>query len=177
MIRLFVALALPDSLKQQLGLLSGGLPNCRWVPPANLHVTLRFIGEVDESAADDIDAALLSIQTPSFPLELSGMGTFGAGRRAYHLWIGAKRPPELMHLQGKIERAVVRAGCKPEGRRFQPHITLAKLKTPPLGRLKDYIAGHNLFQTEMAVSSFTLFSSHLGHGDPIYRAERVYPLG
>ncbi len=176
MIRLFVGLALPDSLKRTLAVLSGGLPNARWVPPENLHLTLRFIGEVDETLADDIDENLRSLHETAFPLEIGGLGTFESGRGVFHLWVGAKRSPALTHLQGKIERAVVRAGCAPQGRRFQPHITLARLKDPPLGRLKDVIAGHNLFQAAMTVSRFTLFSSHLGRGTPIYRAECDYPL-
>ncbi len=176
MIRLFVGLALPTVLKQKLGILQGGLPNARWTPQENLHLTLRFIGEVDEAMADDIDEALQAIRAAGFALDIGGLGTFAAGRRGYHLWVGAKRSPELLHLQGKVERAVVRAGGKPQGRRFQPHITLAALKDPPLDRLKDFIAGHNLFQATLPVSAFTLFSSHLGHGDPIYRAERDYPL-
>jgi 2'-5' RNA ligase len=177
MIRLFVGLALPESLKDRLAALSGGLPNSRWTPPQNLHLTLRFIGEVDETTADDIDGQLQGIRAAAFPLEIDGLGTFAHGRRAFHLWVGAKRTPSLMHLQEKIESAVVRAGCDPERRRFQPHVTLARLKDPPLHRLRNFIAGHNLFQASLAVSSFTLFSSHLGRGDPIYRAEREYPLG
>jgi 2'-5' RNA ligase len=176
MIRLFVGLALPDSLKQRLATLSGGLPNARWTPPGNLHLTLRFIGEVGEIMAEDIDESLRRIRAPAFDLEIGGLGTFDGGRRAYQLWVGARRSPALMHLQEKIESAVVRAGCPPERRRFQPHITLARLKDPPLGRLKDYIAGDNLFQAALTVSSFTLFSSHLGHGTPFYRAECDYLL-
>jgi 2'-5' RNA ligase len=176
MIRLFVGLALPDSLRQRLAVLAGGLPAARWTPPENLHLTLRFIGDIDEITADEIDANLKILRLPAFPLEIGGLGTFNAGRRSYTLWVGAKYPPALRHLQEKIESAVTRAGCPPERRRFQPHITLAKLKDPPLGRLQDYIAGHNLFQATIAVSSFTLFSSQLGHGAPVYRAERDYPL-
>lgn len=176
MIRLFVALALPTSLRQSLAALSGGLPGARWTPPENLHLTLRFIGEVDEITADDIDENLRCVRAAAFLLEIGGLGTFGAGRRGYHLWVGAKRSPALMHLQEKIESAVVRADGTAERRRFQPHITLARLKGPPLGRLQDFIAGHNLFRAAFPVSNFTLFSSHLGHGDPVYRAECDYPL-
>ncbi|PKU23470.1 RNA 2',3'-cyclic phosphodiesterase [Telmatospirillum siberiense] len=176
MIRLFVGLALPPSLRQTLAMLGGGLPGARWTPPENLHLTLRFIGEIDEAMADDIDGQLAAVRAQAFSLELGGLGTFDSGRRAHHLWIGVKRAPALTHLQEKIESAVVRGGCAPERRHFQPHVTLARLKDPPLGRLQDFIAGHNLFQAELTVSRFTLFSSHLGHGDPVYRAERDYPL-
>lgn len=176
MIRLFAGLTLPPSLRQTLGLLAGGLPGARWIPPENLHLTLRFIGEVDEALADDIDGQLAGIRARTFTLDLEGLGTFESGRRAYHVWIGVKRAAALMHLQEKIETAVVRAGAAPERRHFQPHVTLARLKDPPLGRLQNFIAAHNLFQATMTVSHITLFSSHLGHGNPIYRAECDYPL-
>ena len=156
--------------------MSGGLPNARWTPPENLHLTLRFIGEVTETLADDIDANLRTIKEAAFPLEIGGLGTFDAGRRAHHLWIGVRPSPALTHLQANVERAVVRAGVKSQRRRFLPHITLAKLKDSPRHRLEAFVVGHNLFQATLTVSSFTLFSSHLGHGDPLYRAERDYSL-
>jgi len=112
MIRLFVGLALPESLRQRLAILSGGLPNSRWIPPENLHLTLRFIGDVDEITADGIDETLRGIRAAAFPLEIGSLGTFNAGRRAYSLWIGAHRSGSLMRLQEKIERAVVRAGAR-----------------------------------------------------------------
>lgn len=173
MIRLFAGLSLPESLRRRLALLAGGLPGARWTPPENLHLTLRFIGEVDETLADDIDAALSGVRSPAFSLELGGLGTFGGGRKPHHLWLGAAHAAGLFALQEKIESALVRAGCPAEGRRFAPHVSLARLTDAPAGRLGDFIAGNNLFRAEIDVP----FSSHLGRGEPIHRAERDYPLG
>jgi 2'-5' RNA ligase len=169
-------LALPPPLQDSLAGMAAGLPNARWTPRQNRHVTLRFIGEVDEDVAQAIHDGLLAVHAPRFDLAISGVGTFDGGRRAFTLWAGVERSPALVHLHEKIESAVVRAGVRPEGRRFQPHITLARLKDPPLSRLQDYIAGHNLLRDTLRVTAFCLFSSHLGHGDPIYRAEAEYPL-
>ena len=141
-----------------------------------MHVTVRFIGEVDETAAQTIHDGLLSVRAPAFNLAIGGVGTFQGGRRAYTLWAGVDRSPALVHLHEKVKSAVVRAGVTPEGRRFQPHITLARLKDPPLPRLQDYIAGHNLLRDTLPVTAFVLFSSHLGRGDPLYTAEAEYPL-
>lgn len=176
MVRLFVALALPPPLRHQLASLAAGIPKARWTPEANLHVTLRFIGGVDEVEAAAIDQALAQLQAPAFELVVKGCGTYEAGRRGFTLWVGIERAPLLVHLRDKIESALVRTGLEPEGRRFQPHVTLARLKDPPLPKLQEWVAGHNLFRATVAVDHFVLFSSHLGHGEPIYTAEREYGL-
>ena len=80
MIRLFVALGLPDALRDELSMLSGGIPGARWVPDENYHVTLRFIGEVPGWQAQEVDDALAAIRAPGFDLTLRGIGTFQDGR-------------------------------------------------------------------------------------------------
>ena len=91
MLRLFVGFGLPPELKLRLSLLSSGVPGARWVDPGNYHVTLRFIGEVDEGMASDIDAALAQIRAPRFALELAGVGQWGMRS----LWVGVERNPAL----------------------------------------------------------------------------------
>lgn len=176
MVRLFVGLSLPEDLRNRLAALSGGLPGARWTPVEKLHLTLRFIGEVDEPRADAIDQALSAIRAGVLKLTVGGLDTFDQTRGRYGLWVGVHRDERLDHLHGKIERAVVAAGMPAERRRFHPHITLARLTNPSLPRLQAFIAGHNLFEARAQISHFTLFSSHLGHGDPVYRAECDYPL-
>jgi len=176
--RLFVALSLPDALRARLQGLAAGLPGARWVAPENLHLTLRFIGEVDRQEAEDSDAALAAIRCDSFSLTLAGLGEFGDGRRLRSLWIGAERNEALERLQAKVEQALRRAGLPPEKRKFKPHVTLARFKSHPGGRLEDYFAAHALFRAApFEVTGFTLYSSYLSHEGAIYTPEEVYPLG
>src|ERR1700745_3355599 len=96
MLRLFVGIEFPPELKLRLSLLETGIPGARWVDPGNLHLTLRFIGEVDEGMASDIDAALARIRAPGFAVTLAGAGCFG-GERARVLWVGGEDSPPLVH--------------------------------------------------------------------------------
>lgn len=175
--RLFVALDLPWSIKQQLATLAGGVPGARWVPADNYHLTLRFIGETQKHRAEEIDEALFALRGRGFSLTLAGIGTFEKGGRAISLWAGVERNPSLDHLQNKIETALQRAGCEPERRRFAPHVTLARLDNVPQAKLASYVQAHNLFRSEpVTVEHFTLFSSRLGKEQPVYTPEVEYEL-
>ena len=176
--RYFVALSLPETIRWQLRLLAGGLPGLRWVPPENYHVTLRFLGDLDGRALDDVDAALAAISAPAFSLRLAGVGHFAAAGRVKAIWAGVEKEPALHHLQGKVESAMARAGLRPERQTYRPHVTLAYVKAA-LGaaRLQPYLAAHNLFRSPgFAVSHFTLFASLTGGEHSFYRAERSYAL-
>jgi 2'-5' RNA ligase len=176
--RLFVALDLPRTLRERLSALAnGGLPGARWVPPANYHLTLRFIGETPGHRAEDIDLALAGLRGRSFALTLSGVGTFTKGGRSTALWVGVERNPQLDHLQNKIETALQRCGLEPERRRFQPHVTLARLDNVVEAKLASYVQAHNLFRSDpMPVEHFTLFSSLLGKEASVYTPEVEYEL-
>lgn len=176
MMRLFVGLALPLTLKDRLAPLMAGLPGAKWVPPENLHLTLRFVGEAGERDAASLDEALFGIERPPFELQVSGCGIYAQKRGPEAVWIGVASTPPLVDLQAAVERAVVRCGFAPEEKRFRPHITLARLKDTPQPRLQSFVAGHNLFKDSVMVEEFTLFSSKLGSGDPVYSAEAAYPL-
>jgi len=175
--RLFIALSLPDALREKLCGLCSGLPGARWVAPENLHLTLRFIGEVDGHDAEDIDAALSGIRFPRFPLTLSGVGEFGDGKRLRSVWVGVEANEMLERLQAKVEQAVRRAGQPPEKRKFKPHVTLARFKSHPGDRLQSYFTERALFRCPpFEVADFTLYSSFLAHEGAIYQPEAVYPL-
>src|SRR5437764_14881468 len=129
MLRLFVGIEFPPELKLRLSLLCTGVPGARWVDAGNLHLTLRFIGEVGEDVAADIDEALARLRARRFALQLAGTGVFGGGRpRA--LWVGVERQPELVALRDKIEQALIRIGLEPESRKFAPHVTRARARDP-----------------------------------------------
>jgi 2'-5' RNA ligase len=175
--RLFVALTLPEIVRERLAGLANGLPGARWVKPENLHLTLRFLGEVDNLAAADVDDALAKIQCPGFDLALNGVGHFGDGRKLRALWVGVEANAELMRLQEKIEQAMIRAGMPPEPRKFKPHVTLARFKSNPGARLQDYLADHSLVRAgPIAMESFELYSSFTSANGAIYQVEASYPL-
>ena len=178
MIRLFVALDLPRSMRTRLSFLGGGLPGVRWVPPENYHLTLRFIGELPSWRAEEVDQALAGLRAPSFSLELKGVGTFEKAGRVSSLWVGVDRSPALDHLQAKVETALQRAGLERERRRFQPHVTLARLGDGIApGKVAAWVQAHNLFRSEpMRVEHFTLFSSLLGKEQAAYSPEVEYEL-
>jgi len=175
--RLFVGLDLPWPIREHLGGLDGGIPGARWVPDENLHLTLRFIGEVAPDQAEEIDLALASLRGRGFTLTFTGVGTFAKAGRETQLWVGVERNPALDHLQAKIEIALQRAGLPPERRRFMPHVTLARLDNAVPARIAAFVQGHNLFRSEPVVfDHFSLFSSLLGKDAAVYTAEVDYPL-
>ena len=176
--RLFVGLDLPWEVRERLDNLSGAIPGARWIPSENFHITLRFIGEVPRHLAEEIDHSLAALRGRGFGLVLTGIGTFAKGGREVSLWAGVERNPALDHLQSKIETALQRAGLPAERRRFQPHVTLARLDGAPDGKLASFVQAHNLFRDgPIPVQHFTLFSSLLGKEGSVYTAEVEYPLG
>ncbi len=179
MIRLFVALPLPIALSDHLAALSQGLPGARWVEPDRMHLTLRFIGEVNGAVADDIADALDSIHMPEFDLELRGLGTFSERRGATVLWAGVRPNEALTRLRGKVENALGRVGLPPERRKFHPHVTLARVFAGDEAGLLRFLHNRGDWLGEpFRVSEFVLFSSFLGHGSgAIYTEEAIYPLG
>jgi 2'-5' RNA ligase len=176
--RLFVGLDLPWETRQRLALLGGtGIPGARWVPIANYHLTLRFIGEVQAHQAEEADHALAALRAKRFTLELAGAGTFAKGGRETTLWVGVAKNPLLDHLAGKVETDLQRAGLPPERRRFTPHVTLARLDNAPPDKLAAFLQANNLFRADaVEVDHFTLFSSQLGKEASVYTAEVEYPL-
>jgi 2'-5' RNA ligase len=177
MFRLFTALPLPDSVRQHLLLASGGVPGARWSESHNMHLTLRFIGEVDRGLAEDCALALESVAAPRFELTISGVGQFGSGDRTRLLWAGIEKNPELIHLRDKIESVLVRVGLAPERRKFSPHISLARLRDAPQQRLAEFLQLHaGLRVAPFPVDRFVLYSSWRGNDAPSYREEAVYEL-
>ncbi|HYM30425.1 MAG TPA: RNA 2',3'-cyclic phosphodiesterase [Candidatus Cybelea sp.] len=178
MIRLFVAIALPEPVRQRLTMLCAGVPGARWAKPENMHLTLRFIGEVDGATFTDIMDALGHVSVPRFPLQIDGVGQFGEKRRADLLWAGVRPHELLLRLQGKVENALQRLGFDPDPRKFHAHVTLGRLKGTPIERVASFLSGNGGFYLPpFEVSEYVLFSSFLSHGGAIYRAEATYRLG
>jgi 2'-5' RNA ligase len=177
MLRLFVGIGFPPELKLRLSLLRSGIPGAKWVDPGNFHLTLRFIGEIGEDIAADIDDALSRLRVRRFTLQIAGTGVFGGGDRLRSLWVGVEHTPELVRLRDKVEQALFRAGLPPEPRKFSPHVTLARLRNPPLDKLRDYLAAHARFRAEpLPVEGFSLIASFQTKAGSVYEEQADYPL-
>jgi len=175
--RLFSALAIPEDVARALSLHRGGLPGARWVEPSDYHITLRFMGDIDEATARDIDESLAEIRRKPFAVTLDGLGSFGGGRpRAIIARVTPTAP--LIELQADQERRVRRAGLAPETRKFTPHVTLARLRDASPIDVADYLASRSIPQSlTFEADSFVLYSSRASVGGGPYVAEAVYPLG
>ncbi len=177
MIRLFTAIEIPEDIRARMAVLCAGVPGARWVRPENLHLNLRFIGEVDGGLFQDIAAELGEIEAPAFEITLDGIGYFKSGREPRTIHVNVVRNPALSHLRDKIESRLVRMGLPREERKFMPHVTLARLRNTAPERVGAFISEHNLFHAgPFTADHFTLFSSFLSRTGALYRAERTYPL-
>ena len=177
MIRLFVGIGLPGELRRRMALIQTGVEGAKWVPEENIHLTLRFIGEVAEDVAGDAADALAMVRAPLFALTVDGAGHFESRRRVRALWLGIARSGALTPLRERIESALVRAGLAPERRKYKPHITIARLNNASPGLARHWLSANAMFRAvPFTVESFTLFSSHLGRNKAIHTPEAVYPL-
>lgn len=174
--RLFVGLSIPRVVADGIFLIQAGVPGAHWQTREQLHLTLRFIGEVDGRDASAIDDTLSLISAPSLSLTLHGIGEFG-GKNPHALWAGVRDAQALNHLHRKIENAFQRIGLPADERKFTPHVTLARLRGAPRERVIDYIADHALYTSPaFDVREFILYSSTLTPNGSVYVPERVYPL-
>ncbi|MBI3452332.1 MAG: RNA 2',3'-cyclic phosphodiesterase [Rhodospirillales bacterium] len=177
MVRLFVGVELPEDVRMRLAALCAGVPGAKWVPAQNLHLTLRFIGEVPEGEAEDIDHALSAVRPPRFEINLAGVSYFETAGQVRALWAGVEKSADLTALHKRVESALIRIGLDPEDRRFTPHITLARLRDAPLSRVSAFLSHHALFRAgPIPVDHFTLYSSYLQSSGAIHTPEAEYPL-
>ncbi len=175
--RLFVALSLPDDIVKQVEALRGGIPDARWTPDGNAHLTLAFLGDVPEVELGDLSLALSRIQQERFDLQLETTGVFGNAKRPRLLWAGITPNEPLIRLQHKVVTTLSNAGYKLEERRFKPHVTLARVHMSPYEKIRQYLSDNALFKTRsFEIESFTLFSSHLAHTGAIYTEETIFDL-
>jgi RNA 2',3'-cyclic 3'-phosphodiesterase len=174
--RLFTALEIPADVAQSLGVMRGGLPGARWIDPENYHLTLRFIGDIDDALAGEIAVMLGRVQRSAFELRLDGLSSFG-GRKPRAVIAGATQIPALMELQAEQERLMQRLGLDPEGRKYIPHVTLARLRDSSSQQVADYLAARAHYRSSpFQVSRFVLFSSRASVGGGPYVVEADYPL-
>lgn len=177
MIRLFVAIDPPEELRQEISRLYYGFPQTRWTPPEQLHLTLRFIGEVDGQLFRAIIDALETIRFVGFPLQSAGLGCFPPRRRPNILWVGVNPSDALLQLQRRLETSLVKLGLEPEHRKFHPHFTIARLSlATSLVKLTDYLSLNGSFKpAPFTVNAFSLYSSQLNRQGAHHRLEASFP--
>jgi len=174
--RLFTGIEIPPEIAQSLATLRGGLPGARWIEPENYHVTLRFIGDVDDALAREIVSLLTRVRRPSFEVRLEDLKAFG-GRTPRAVVATLGRTAAVMELQAEHERLIQRVGLEPEGRKYIPHVTLARLRESSSREVADYLALRALFRSApFKVSRFVLFSARNSVGGGPYVVEAAYPL-
>lgn len=175
--RIFTGLEVPDTMAEDLSKLRGGLMSARWVEPEDYHLTLRFIGDVDERTANEIADLLYMVRRRPIEVTLTGLGAFG-GDKPRTLYVAVRQTQPLLELKAEHERIMRRAGLPPETRKFVPHVTLARLGRDATARsVADWIALRGLFASRsFVVPNFVLFSSKETVGGGPYLVEETYPL-
>jgi 2'-5' RNA ligase len=165
-----------DDVGRHIAMLRGGLSGATWIDVANYHVTLRFIGDIDDRTADEIADGLARIRRRAFPVEIVGLGAFG-GRQPHSVYAAIAHTPALMELHGDLERTMQRLGLPPEGRKYAPHVTLARTKGAhgrDVAAWLDLRAGFRA--GPFPVDRFVLFSSKASTGGGPYLVEEAYAL-
>lgn len=174
--RLFTGIRIPSHIATQLTLLQAGLASARWIDPSDFHITLRFFGDMDNTQANDLTQSLNSIASKPFTIKLNTLGTFG-GNKPRMLWAAIAPSDPLSNLYQAHETLAQRLGFKAEGRKFTPHITLARFKAGRAPQLGQYLAEYNDYHPlTMEVTDFCLYSAKESTGGGPYLIEAQYPF-
>jgi 2'-5' RNA ligase len=174
--RLFTGLEVPKEIGQSLSMLRGGLPGARWIDPENYHITLRFIGDIDDRLAHDIAQLLDGVKRRPFDVRFEELAAFG-GRKPRAVIAAVDPVSPLVELQAELERLMQRVGLEPEGRKYTPHVTLARLRDASSRDVADYLSTRGpLFGSSFRASRFVLFSARASTGGGPYVIEADYPL-
>lgn len=173
--RLFTGLELPADLAAELASMRGGLYGARWIDVENYHLTLRFIGDIDDATANDIDLELTRIRRSPITVTLEGLSCFGSDKPRAIVARALPAAP-LVDLQAEQERLIRRIGLPAEPRRFTPHVTLARLRGVSQMAVADYLGARGFLSRRFIADRFVLFSSRDSVGGGPYRIEAAYPL-
>ena len=176
--RLFTALQIPADVAFDLECLRGGIDGARWIDREAYHLTLRFVGDVDNRDANELQYALSAIHAEPFELTIRSVGAFG-GAKPRAVWAGVRQSEALRVLQAQNESICRRIGLAPESRQFTPHVTLARLKNgrPSSDAVQSFIGRHSLYESRpFEVTGFVLMSSRPSRGGGPYVVEETYPF-
>lgn len=174
--RLFVAIRPPQPVRDLLVDAMDDSPDFRWEDEQQLHLTLRFIGEVERPAANDLADALGGVRSRRFDLRIAGVGRFEQ-RTSGTLWAAIEPKPPIAALAAKVERVCQSVGLEPERRAFHPHITLARWKGRRTREVQNYLERKAALSSEpFTVDQFILFESRLSRHGAHHEPVAAYPL-
>lgn len=175
--RLFVAIPIPDPIANDLALMRTSIKGANWCVPADMHLTLHFIGDAMAGDIDEIAEVLQDIDQQELSLTLSSVGYFGNSKAPRTLWAGVVDCPPLFELQRKIEAAMEDIGFPGAERKFHAHVTLARLRDTGLDKVGEFMQTFGLYKSHpLPVKEFILYSSKLKPNGAEYRREAIFPL-
>jgi 2'-5' RNA ligase len=174
--RLFTGLEVPPDVAGSLAMMRGGLLGARWIEPQDYHVTLRFLGDIDDDVAHELAMLLSTVRRPAVTLTVGALDVFG-GDKPRALVARIEQTSALAEMQAEQERLVRRVGLPPDKRKFSPHVTLARLRDTSPWHAADFLSqrGHFLRRSFKA-DRFVIFSSRASVGGGPYVVEAAYPL-
>lgn len=177
MIRLFIALEIAPDIRKKLSTLGRTVPGSRPVPEDQIHLTLRFIGDVEANLFQDVKERLHELESSPLTLRIQGTGHFPPRGNPRVIWAGVKPAGDVFILRNRVNTVLSRCGIAPEQRKFHPHITIARLKNSPPKRVADFLAGNALLQSpDFTVDRVNLYSSKLTPEGAVHRIEGSYKL-
>jgi RNA 2',3'-cyclic 3'-phosphodiesterase len=174
--RLFTAIEIPQAIRLRLSLLRAPLSGAKWIEAENMHITLRFAGDIDGRTADEFADFLGGVRAKPFSVSIGGVGAFG-GRDPRALWAGVEASEPLEALYRAHDRAARAAGLEPEGRAFKAHVTLARMRRARQLAVARFLAENGALRTEPFMATrFVLLSARPGTGGPPYVVEGEFPF-
>lgn len=177
MYRLFVAIDPPDVIRRELAAICYGLTGAKWVDESQMHITLKFVGEVDGAVLREAAETLVHVAAEPFKLRIKGLGFFPPRGDPKLLWAGIGESEQLVQLRNKVEATLVRTGLESERRKFAPHVRLANVKNTPPVKIASFLTELALFKlSPFEVREFHLYSSYLSSQQALHQVEATYPL-
>ena len=174
--RLFTGLEMPPETALMLSALRGGMRNARWIDPENYHITLRFIGDIDDRTADEVAHALDRIHRAPIEIRLGGLAAFG-NKKPHSIHASVAPSPQLAELQAEQERIIQRLGLAPERRKFTPHVTICRCRGISSTEVARWLALRGGFSAKPFIAGrFVLYSAKASTGGGPYVVEDAYPL-
>ena len=177
MVRLFVALKLPQRAREQLVPLQYGLDHANWVLRENMHLTLRFIGQIRSESFDDIFSALRAVRSKPVPLKFSDVGHFSRGSSARAVWVGVHPSKRLVEMRKRIEKSLSSVGPIAAPQKYIPHVTIAYLQGTKQKHILRWLITNASFSTQTIMfSEFALYESYRSRKGPTYHILETFPL-